>query len=193
MKLKLTNVRLSFPDLQHATQFQGKGPFNYAATVLVPTDDKQWAVVNEAIKTVASEKWGKKAAAILAEIMPDKKACCWIDGNRREYDGYAGNWSLAGKRKQDKGAPLVLDADKSPIFQQDRSYYPGKEGRIYAGCYVNASVEIYAQDSSDGKGIRCEILGIQFAKDGDSFGGGAAPSADDFDDVAEGADAESLV
>lgn len=193
MKVILKNVRLSFPDLQHATQYQGKGPFNYGATFLVPTGSALAKEIDAAIKTVATEKWPKKAEAYLKEIMPDKKACCWIDGDRREYDGYAGNWSLAAKRKQDKGPPMVLDADRSPIFKEDRGYYPGKEGRIYAGCYVNASVEIYAQDNDSGRGIRCELLGVQFFRDGDSFGGGTPPSADDFEDVAAGADADSLV
>jgi len=186
MKLVIKNVRLAFPDLFEAVQFQGKGPFNYGATFLVPYNDPQKATIDTAIKSVATEKWGKKADGYLEEILQDKKGCCWIDGKRRpDYDGYEGHFSLASKRKQEKGAPLVLDTNKSPLT--------AKSGKPYAGCYVNASVEIYAQDSSDGRGIRCALLGVQFVRDGDSFGGGAAPSADDFDELSAGADAEELV
>lgn len=185
MKLMLANVRISFPDLFEAVQFQGKGPFNYGAQFLVPADGPLKKQVDEAIQAVAREKWGAKAAKILEEILPDKKACCWINGDRREYDGYAGNWALTAKRKQEKGAPLVIDANKSPLT--------AKSGRIYAGCFVNASVDIYAQDSTDGKGIRCGLLGVQFCRDGDAFGGGSAASADDFDDMSAGSDADALV
>lgn len=185
MKIKLNKVRLSFPDLFEAVQYQGSGPFNYGAQFLIPADSTLKKSIDAAIQSVAKEKWGAKAAAILTEILPDKKACCWIDGNRREYDGYAGNWAISAKRLQDKGAPLVLDTNKSALT--------AKSGRIYAGCYVNASIEIYAQDSKNGKGIRCELLAVQFDSEGDSFGGGTAPSADDFDDLAVGADAEELV
>ena len=32
----IKNVRLAFPDVREAVQFQGTGPFNYKATFLVP-------------------------------------------------------------------------------------------------------------------------------------------------------------
>ena len=100
--------------------------------------------------------------------------------------------ALSAHRYQEKGRPLVFDNDKSPIYQLDNTVYPGKEGRIYSGCFVNATVEIWAQDNKNGKGLRCTLLGIQRVRDGDAFGGGSRPDADDFDDVSEGADADDL-
>lgn len=185
MKITLKNVRLSFPDLWEATQFNGTGPFNYRAQFLIPADDPQRKIIDAAIKELAKETWKGKADAVLADILTDKKASCWIDGNRREYDGYEGMWALSTLRKQEKGRPTILDADRSPLTSKD--------GKPYAGCYVYAIVELWAQNNEHGKAIRCELLGVQFYKDGDSFAGGsAAADADEFEDLGAGADADAM-
>lgn len=191
-KLMLKNVRCSFLTLGEPEQYQGKGPFRWSSVFLVPTTDPQKKLVDAVIEAVAKEKWGPKAASVLKAVLPDPKGCCWIDGERKEYDGYQGCFALSSHRQQDKGRPLVMDNDKSPIYQLDNSFYPGKEGRIYSGCFVNAQVEIWAQDNQQGKGIRCSLLGIQRFKDGDAFGGGSRPDSNEFEEVADGADADDL-
>ncbi|MWN55950.1 ssDNA-binding protein, partial [Escherichia coli] len=62
-----------------------------------------------------------------------------------------------------------------------------------AGCYVNAVIDIWAQDNNFGKRINASLGGVQFLRDGDAFAGGGVASADDFDDISEGADAEALI
>jgi hypothetical protein len=185
MKVKLANVRLSFPDLFKAVQYQGEGPFNYRAQFLVEPGSANHKAIEAAIKEVAKAKWAAKADAILKSIAGNSQKYCYIDGDTKEYDGYAGMMALSTTRQQEKGRPLIIDQQKNPLTEAD--------GKPYAGCYVNASVEFWAQDNSFGKAIRCTLLGVQFAKDGDAFGGGAAPSADDFDSIEAGADAEDFV
>jgi len=80
--------------------------------------------------------------------------------------------------------PTVLDRDKSPLIAAD--------GRPYAGCYVNAVVEIWAQDNKYGRGLRAALKGVQFVKDGDAFSGGGTASPDDFADLSAGADAREF-
>jgi hypothetical protein len=128
----------------------------------------------------AKAAWGAKATAKLAEILPDKKACCFIDGARKEAED---SWVLASYRPQDKGRPLVIDQQKNPLVAAD--------GKPYAGCWVNATVEIYTTGKPN-MGVRCGLLGVQFLKDGDAFGGGTPPNPDDFEALAEGAGADSL-
>jgi hypothetical protein len=181
MKLKLTNVRLSFPKLFEAEQYEGKGPFRYGASFWVPENDPQRQKIDQALQAVAMEAWGQKAKANLSEVLPDKKACCWIDGARKDAEGH---WVLSTYRKQEKGRPLVIDQSKNPLVAAD--------GKPYAGCYVNATVDIYATGKPN-MGLRAELIGVQFVKDGDAFGGGSMPSADDFDEVAEGASADALM
>ena len=209
-KIFLHDVRLSFPPLGEPEDFGGKKQKDtdkrrWSATGLLGTDTLAQAcdangrptgpkvnaieLVNDALKKAATEKWEKKAAVHLGNILPDPKGCCFVDGNRKEYDGYQGKWALSAHRNEDQGRPLVLDNDRSPIYKPDNALYEGKAGHIFGGCYVNLHADIWAQDNASGKGLRAGLLGVQRVRTGDSFGGGSAPTADAFGDVADGADA----
>jgi hypothetical protein len=184
MKVKLADVRLSFPDLFEAVQFQGAGPFSYRASFLMSPTHPARKEIDAAMQAVAKDKWGAKAQQTLAGILGTSNKCCFIDGATKAYDGYAGNWALTSSRPQEKGRPLVIDQGKNPLVAAD--------GKPYAGCYVNASVEFWAQDNQYGKAVRCTLLGVQFLRDGDAFGGGSVADPDDFESLAEGAGADSL-
>ena len=191
-KLMLSNVRCAFLVLGEPEDYQGNKQYRWSATGLIPYDSEALTKAREAMKTEAKVKWEKKWESIYENAIADPKACCMIDGKRKEYDGFAGHFALTAHRYQDKGRPLVLDTDKSPIYMPDNSVYAGKAGRIYSGMFVNMQVEIWAQDNKNGKAIRATLLGIQRVKDGDAFGGGTAPKADDFGEIADGADADDL-
>lgn len=208
MKVKIKDARLSFPDLFEATTVNGQGTPAFGCQLLVPAVDDgatqacvatgahpdgkpiwgPWgpakAVIDQAIRQVATDKWGAKAPAVLAanEGIPQKH--CFIDGARRTYEGYAGMWALSAKRGTEKGKPLVYDQFKRDLVAAD--------GTIYAGCYVHASVELWPQDNAHGKAVRCQLNGVQFSKPGDAFSGGAPANPDDFDALAQGADADAL-
>lgn len=205
-KLLLRNARAAFVELGAPDYFQGKkqreNDKRRWSTTLICTPETQasldggktWQIakvaIDSAIQTEAASKWAAKAAGYLMNILPDPKGCCFQDGNRKpDYDGFPGNWALSSHRTEDKGRPLVFDTDKSPIYQANNDPYPGKAGRLYAGCYVNASVELWAQDNAAGKAMRCSLNGLQFLRDGDAFGGGAPANPDDFADISEGANA----
>lgn len=194
-KIMLNGVRCAFLVLGEPERYQNDPSQKprWSATALVPYNSPMLKQVEAAIVAVAKEKWEKKWEAYLDAIKSDPKASAWTDGKRKpDYDGFAGHWALAAHRYEDKGRPLVFDKDKSPIYKPDNSLYEGKAGVLFSGCFVNMQVEIWAQENKNGKGIRATLLGIQKFKDGDAFGGGAAPSADDFGEIAEGADADDL-
>jgi hypothetical protein len=193
-KLMLNNVRCAFLVLGEPEEFKpGDGRPRWSATALVSYTDAQVKSVVATLQAVAKEKWEKKWEAYYEAIIADPKGTCWTDGKRKpDYDGFAQHWALSAHRPKDKGRPLVMDIDKSPIYQADNSVYNGKGGRIYSGCFVNMQVEIWAQENANGKGLRATLLGIQRFKDGDAFGGGAAPNADEFAEIADGADADDL-
>lgn len=195
MKVKLQNVRAAFTNgLYEAEAFQGEGDPRYSCTLLVAPNSAERKAIDEAVKAVAVEKWGKKADQILGTLEGNPQKICFYDGAKKAYDGFEGNWALSTNRKAKDGRPLLLDTDKSPLVNAATGEpYPGKEGRIYSGCFVNATVDIWAQDNNYGKGIRATIQGVQFRRDGDSFGGTTKPDADDFEDLGEGADAEDAL
>jgi hypothetical protein len=186
------NARLSFETLGAPKDYEGDKKFRWAATWLIPAENAFKKVIDAEIRKVAENKWGKKAEAILEDILTDRKATCWINGNKKDYAGYAGNFALTSYRYEADGRPLVLDNDASPLYNASNELNPGKAGRLFGGCFVRGEVEIYAQDNSKGKGIRCGLLQIQRVKKGDSFGGASQPVAgvlsaiaDDEDDDAD--------
>jgi hypothetical protein len=178
-------ARLSFETLGEPEQYQGKGPFRWSATFLVPYGNPTLKTVDQAIEEVAEEKWGKKYRAILDEILLDKKGCCWIDGKRKDYNGYAEHWALTCYRSQKDGRPLVIDNDGSPIYNDKNELNPGKGGRLFGGCFVRGEVEIWAQDNDNGKGIRAGLLQVQRVKKGEAFGGASAPVAGSLGAIAD--------
>jgi len=192
IELKLNNVRASFLVLGGPEDYQGNKQFRWSATALVAADSPQKKAIEEALKATAKAKWEKKWESIYENIIVDPKACCFIDGKRKDYDGYAGHFALTAHRPQDKGRPIVLDTTMEPIYMPDNSVYAGKAGRVYSCCYVNMKIEFWAQDNKNGKGLRATLQVVQRFKDGDAFGGGSAPTASDFEEIAEGADADDL-
>lgn len=184
-KVKLTNVRLSFPDLFEAAQFDGQGPFSYRATFLLEPGSENHKALKTAMEEVAKEEWKDKYKSILEKANDDSKLRFLVDGNKKEYDGYAGMIAVSAKRDQSKGRPLIIDKNKEPLAETD--------GKPYGGCYVNATVEVWAQNNKWGKTIRAQLLAVQFSKDGDAFGAGSAKGdPDEFEDLSETGD-EDLV
>lgn len=171
MELKLKAVRLSFPDLFKPRPFKPGDTPKYKATFLIPKDDPQIKTIEAAIVATAKEKWPKDFQKVLNSIRGNANKFCYQDGDNKSYDGYEGMMALSAGNK---ARPSVFDRDRSPLTEDD--------GKPYAGCYVNAIVELFAYDNS-GNGISASLSGVQFYKDGEVFSGGRPAKADDFDDL----------
>lgn len=196
MEIVLPESRISFEVLGKPKGYKDApppAPQRWGSTFLIPQGSDLAKTVDKAIAEVAEAKWGKKAKLYLEDILADKKASCWVNGDKKEYDGYQGMMALTAYRYEEKGRPLVMDSDTSPVYKADGTLYEGKGGRIYSGCFVKAKVDIYAQDNSNGKGIRAELKVVQRLRNGDAFGGGTPPTADGFEAIEEGADADDLI
>lgn len=179
--LILKNVRISFPVLFKPEEYKGDGRPNYSAKFFVEPGSDNDKAIKEAIQKVAQEEWPDDWKDMIEEIRLDKKSFCYIDGKRAKYSGAEGKWVLTAKRRASDGRPGVIDKNTSPLAATD--------GKPYSGCYVNVKVEFWAQDG-DAKGIRCTLDTVQFAKDGDSFGGAKPASSDGFDDISDSGDSE---
>lgn len=182
MKIKLQNVRLAFPTLWEAKTVNGEGKPAFSACFLLAADDPQVKAIEAAIAQTAKDKWGAKADALLKQIRATDKAALHDGDLKSSYEGFAGNLYVSARNPV---RPTVLNADKTPLVESD--------GKPYAGCYVNAVVELWAQDNNYGKRVNATLMGVQFVRDGDAFAGGGVASDSDFDDVSAGADADSLV
>ena len=172
MKIKLNNVRLSFAQLFEAKTVNGEGKPAFSASFLINPKDPQVQMINDAIDAVAKEKWAGKAEANLKVMRTGDKVCLHNGDLKANYDGFEGMLFVSARNAL---RPLVVDVDKSPLTAQD--------GKPYSGCYVNASLELWAQDNNYGKRVNATLMGVQFFKDGESFSGGGVASEDDFDDL----------
>ena len=63
-----------------------------------------------------------------------------------------------------------------------------EDGKLFAGCYVNAAISIWIMDNKWGKRVNANLVAIQYVKDGEAFGSGAVKADAIFDDIS----AESL-
>lgn len=167
-------ARIAFPKLFEAEAFPGTSNKKYGAAFLIPKGSDLEKQIEKAIEAEAQAKYGKVWQKTLASVKGNNNKCCWQDGDLSKYESNEGHMILSAGRQEKDGRPTVLDRDKKALEEAD--------GRIYAGCYVNFNVDIWAQDGQY-TGIRCSLNGVQFVKDGDAFGGAARVSDDEFEDL----------
>jgi hypothetical protein len=151
----------------------------YGAAFLFPATHPAAKELAAAVIKAAKAKWGDKSDAMLAQLKAADRLPVHNGDTKASSTGYAGNLYLnAGNAIR----PLVLDSNKAPLTAAD--------GRPYSGCYVNAILEVWAQDNQHGKRINASLLGVQFVRDGERLAGGSTASADDFEAI-PGAEGET--
>lgn len=181
-RIMLTNVRLAFPTLDVPEKFQGEGKPRYSATALIEPDSENHKAAVAAMRAAAALKWGEaKADAAVKGLTAGNKVALY-DGNQKvEYDGFENMIALSA-HAQEKSPPRLLDGLRKEL--------PRDTGVIYGGCFVNMSVEFWAQDNKWGKRLNATLRGVQFCGDGDSFSAARPADADEFG-VVEGAHSAS--
>ena len=171
--IKLKNVRLSFPNVFKAVAFEaGKDPRFQAAFLLDPSDKDHAKAIKQIkieAKRIMTESWGEVPE-------PDEyRRCYGLAKNhpkKRKYEGYEGMFYIDTANTI---APTLIDRRKQEVVEQD--------GVLYAGCYVNTNITLWAYDHpKGGKGIAANLRIVQFFKDGDQFGNSKA-DVDEMDEV----------
>ena len=177
MKVMLKNVRLSYPSLFKPSGYQGSEP-KYSATFLMEDGSEQHKALKAAILSVAEEQFADKAKAVLKKQDDNsmrrllKHGNDNVDDEGEVRDGYA---DMVTIKASNKTAVRVIGRGKQDLTEAD--------GIPYAGCYVNAQIDLWAQDNAYGKRINCTLRGVQFVRDGEAFGGGRPAAADEFDEL----------
>ena len=163
-KIKLKNVRLSFPNLFSEAVYNGEKT-KFSATFLLPKERKdEVKAIIATIKQMTTE----------AKVAVSKNNLCIRDGDDIPYDGFAGHWSI---KASDIRRPVVVNRDRTPLAEEDDVIYPG--------CYVNANIELWLQNNSYGKRVNANLRAVQFVEDGDSFveKANAVDIEDEFEDL----------
>lgn len=175
MNVKLSNVRLSFPHLFTARAVNEGDKPKFSCNLIL--DDEKHAklirTLERAIDKVADEHWKGK--------VPKTLKICLRDGDEyADKDGY-GEGTHFLTASSDKRPPVV-DRDMTPIADED--------DKVYAGCYVNVTIRLWAQDNKYGKRVNAALRAVQFVKDGDAFGAEPIDAENEFDALDEDPDEE---
>jgi hypothetical protein len=173
MSTKLLNVRLAFPNLFEAKAFNEGSP-RYSATFIFEKGHPAEQAMRSAIEAVGAEKWGSKWPTVRNELESKDRTALHSGASKATYAGFDGNLFVSASSKP---APLVIDGRKNLLTSAD--------GRPYGGCFVNAHIDVWAQDNQYGRRINASLRGVQLVRDGDAFAGGGSANPTDFDEVEE--------
>lgn len=173
----LSNVRLSFPTLVEPKSQKGSTKKKYSADFLLTKDHPSFTNFMQAVNKIAVEKWKENATAVMAMLNNDRKLRCYGKGEEKVnqktfkvYDGYPDHVYISANQLDSKIVQMIRP-DGTSVPSSDVLEYQSLARKLYGGCYVNAVVKPWPQDSIDhGKGMRCELFAVQFAKDGEAFG-----------------------
>ena len=185
-RLTLEDVRIAYAQglFESRAQKQADGALGkpkYGAAFLFPATHPCVKKLSAAVISAAKAKWNDKADEMLKMLKAGDKLPVHSGDAKTTSAGYAGNLYMnAGNILR----PLVLDTNKTPLTASD--------GKPYSGCYVNAIVEIWAQDNQHGKRVNASLLGVQFVRDGERLAGGSVATSDDFEPLPGATDAASV-
>lgn len=156
----------AFPDSPDPTKY-------YSGTYILQPTHPQLKALRKMIDADGIGKWGAAKWPAMKKAIELKGKVFLRDGNTKpDTDGFPGNWFVSARSKV---RPNYFGLDKMPLTEE--------QGVLYSGCYVNVSIETYAYTKGS-NGIGARIRGVQFAKDGDAFGGGGPPADDsEFDEI----------
>jgi hypothetical protein len=180
--IMLSGVRLSFPHLIEPQKFTdpetGKVRLSYSCGLLMLPNDPGWAAFMQRYQQLALETWPEHANVIMGQIHADRKSRCYGAGEEvlnnktmQPYDGYVGMVYINAGRDQ---PPQVIDATGAAIPADNTMATQHALRAMYAGCRVNAAVKPWIQKGNPakkvGRGVRCDLVAIQFARDDTAFG-----------------------
>lgn len=198
LRLNMFNDQLFSPQVELTTKGKKKGchRFNWGAKfILPPKDTPEGKALLDAIKRgmVAAKKakWGDKADEIRIKgantplqdgddedvtTFAPMKGAYFLSASKTVYGPKDGDEKDVPKRPfRVIGPRKVKNNDGEMRFPDVK---PGDDGAPYSGCYVNVKVEFWGQDADSERSIpnriNATILAVQFARDGEAFGGGAA-------------------
>lgn len=199
----LSNVRLSFPHLVEPQKAQQPNPetgvykLSYNCDIIIPESDNGYKQFMAEVAAQANEKWKTNAANVLKLINAERKLRCYGAGSEKvnkrtfeSYDGYANNMYITAGRET---MPQIIQADGRAIDPQNTMAYQQLTRKMYGGCRVNVALKPWLQENKYGRGVRCDLVAIQFAGDDKAFGEGAVDVSGLFASVsAPAADTSSM-
>lgn len=173
---------LSFPHFVEAHKAPTAAPTvkpKFSADFIIPVDHPALKQFMQRYAEMAQAKWGENANAVMTMIQSDRKNRCFGMGNEKvdkktfkPYNGYEGKAYITASRED---RPQMIRADGSPVDPANTMEYQAIARKMYGGCRVNVALKPWIQENSFGRGIRCDLVAVQFFMDGTPFGDSAEP------------------
>lgn len=163
----LIKCRLQTPHLYEPyTDKYGKTMYS---CILRVYDKAEWAKIEAGKRAACQKKFGVDADKKLKKINGNPN-CCLL----REPDDDDSYKFMKATRKPEDGCPKLIDRAKNGV--------PQSAGLFVSGAEVFALVSFWAYDNQS-TGVGATILGLQWVKEGEPFGGAPIASDDDFDEL----------
>ena len=210
--IMLKGVRLSFADSLFVAEagprrekgkHKGKIPYRNSINLLLPDKgtpegDAMYKAIQAKMIEARDAEWPKDPPKIKGEKLAMR------DGDEEDWAGYAGRYYVSASRttygakdaedvtsSRPKRPFRIIGPRKRPDPEGGDAKFPdvseGGTDAPYSGCYINCKVRFWAQDDEEyGKRINASIEAVQFARDGEAFGGGQRTNVDDEFDEGEG-------
>jgi hypothetical protein len=158
-----------------STNDKGQKTQNYCTHAILGPSHPDVAKLVLLMKEAAKAAWGTNADAVYAQLKAQDRLAVHVgDVSKPGQDGYAGNMFVSANSKV---RPTIIDGNRVQLTESD--------GRPYSGCYGNVMVNIWAQATGQyGKRINAQLMGVQFTRHGDAFGGGRVAAPEEFGIVA---------
>lgn len=180
----LSNVRLSFPHIiepQKRKNDEGIESDVWNCELIMEPNHPGYAEFMNIYSRLAGEEWKEFAQNAINMIHGDRKQRCYGEGSEKinqktfqPYDGYQGMVYISTSRSS---RPQIIKPNGDPVDPVNTMEYQNFAKQMYGGCRVNAAIKPWLQDNKHGKGVRCELIALQFFKDDAPFGEGAVDAS----------------
>jgi len=185
--------RVCFPSVFTARAMNAESKPRYSCTILLQKDDPAAMDfvrgLGKTITEMARSKWPDTSIDSIEKCLYDGDTSTFTSGpkagqlRKNSYPEMEGCFVLTCNKREDSGAPAVVDQSVQPILNQ---------GDFYAGCYGRMSFQLYT--NSTGKlRVAGGLSNVQKTREGEPLGNAGSRPEDDFGPVsapASGGEAE---
>jgi hypothetical protein len=189
-------ARCSFPNIidpQTRVNDKGEPVSSYNCDLILPPSDPGFAKFMQTYAAMATEKWKENAQAAMQRIQMDRKTRCYGQGaekvSAKTFQVHPGYQDMVFISARNPRQPQIIDVDGKPVDPTNTMLIRAVAAKVYGGCYVNVVIKPWLQQNAQGIGVRCDLVAIQFARDGEPFGAAPADVTGMFGQVAGAAPA----
>lgn len=154
--------RLSYPKL-FKPDAMGESKPSYSIEMLFDKKTTKLIDLQRPLFEAATAKWGadktKWPKGLQLAVKDGDKP---RDNEDAPAESRRGMWVVKASRLAEFGKPHVVDRERNPILN---------EADIYPGCYARATLSASTWEYMKKYGVRFNLLGVQFVKNGVALGG----------------------